>query len=87
MEKTNSQNDNFELEKPDVKNLNPAPGSIDLRQRVPDLLFCLGIDTNFQLREAGFDDEQIEKIYTAVRRSPCFISINFNLEPLDLPNK
>lgn len=84
MEKTNLSNNDFEKEQGSVENLNPEPGSVDLRQRVPDLLFCLGLDTNEKLREAGFDDSQIQKIYTAVRQSPCFISINFNLEPLDI---
>lgn len=86
MEKTDF-NEKFEQEVQDTSSLNPAPGSVDLRQRVPDLLFCLGLDSNPKLREAGFSDEQISVIYTALRQSPAFMSINFNLEPLDLPNK
>lgn len=81
-----SENSHFD-EKTENESLNPAPGSVDLRQRVPDLLFCIGMDTNAHLRERGFTDEQIRSIYQAIRLSPCFISINFNVEPLDLPNK
>lgn len=88
MEKTNlSENHEFYESNDDNKTLNSAPGSIDLRQRVPDLLFCIGMDTNKHLRDSGFTDEQIISIYRAIRLSPCFISINFNVEPLDLPNK
>lgn len=80
MAKTNSSSKKVK----DSSALNPAPESIDIRQRVPDLLFMLGIDVNKNLREAGFSDSQIAEIYTAIRRSPCFISINFNHNVLNV---
>lgn len=82
MEKTNSSTKKVVQDEASL--LNPAPESVDLRNRVPDLLFMLGMDANKNLREAGFSDSQIAEIYTAIRRCPCFISINFNHNVLDV---